>query len=91
MKMAKQSIAAWINSGTYKKVEQFQKSMKIPTKSQALDIILSDYFNSTGNRAHKEPKECSKTNCRMILYQLSDITAKMNEFEQNLKKEMIKK
>ena len=91
MKMAKQAIMGRIDPNVYKKIELFQKQNRISTKSQALDIILTDYFNSTENKARNGRYRKGESNCRMILCQLSDITAKMNEFEQNLKKEMIKK
>ena len=91
MKPKKQSIAAWIDIKTCRNIEQFQKKLKIPTKSQAVDIILSEYFKLTKDTAHKEPKESSKIDSLTIICQFSDITAKMHEFESKLKKELNKK
>ena len=48
--MSKIGLAGKISKSNYEKVEQFQKERKIPTKSQTLDYILTDYFKFTDKR-----------------------------------------
>ena len=83
--MVKIAVAGKINSETYKKIEQFQKKNKIKTKSQALDIILYDYFNSTDKRGVTLRLPQSKTNCRMILSGFS-FQSHINELKSTISK-----
>ena len=85
------SICGRLDRETYKKFQEFQKRNKILVKSQAVEKIITEYLNSTGEKGVTPLLQQKSKGGKALLCQLSDITAKMNEFEQNLKKEMAKK
>ena len=85
------SVCGRLDLETYKKFREFQKKNKIPVKSQAVEKIMHGYLNSTRENGVTPLLQKKSNGGKALLCQISDITAKMSEFEQNLKKEMIKK
>ena len=85
------SVCGRLDLETYKKFREFQKKNKIPVKSQAVEKIMYGYLNSTKGNGVTPLLQRKSNGGKALLCQLSDITEKMNEFEQNLKKEIVKK
>ncbi len=87
--MKKIAVAGKVSPEIYKKIEQFQKKQKIKTKSQTLEIILEQYFNSTANRqvTFGNPEESKGGNVNLRL--ISGLDKISGEIER-LKKEVSK-
>jgi hypothetical protein len=87
--MKKIAVAGKVSPELYKKIEQFQKKQKIKTKSQALELILTEYFSPTANRQVTErlPKEKAEGNSKAwLISELEQIEAHI----EGLKKEVSK-
>ena len=85
------SVSARLDHETYKKFQKYQKDHKIPIKAHAAKEIITTYLEFTKRKTATPLLQKKSKVGKALLCQFSNITAKMNEFEQNLKKEMIKK
>ena len=85
------SVAGRIDMETYKKFLQFKKKNKIQTKSETVDIIITEYLEFTKKNDVTLTLQQKKKGGKVLLSDLSDITLKMSEFGSKLRKELSKK
>lgn len=81
------AVAGKVSPEIYKKLEQFQKKQKIKTKSQTLEIILTEYFDFTDNRQVTErlPKETNEGNTNLwLISELEQIEAHIEKLRKEV-------